>query len=126
MKGEVMRDPWTDQFQEKLIANRNELRERLVRIEENHRRPLARNSTERAAELENRDVIDALGNEARVELGQIATALERIEALEYGACDQCGDPIREERLLACPHADKCIGCATDEAPVGANRSASGR
>lgn len=119
-----MRDPWTDQFREKLLANKNELQQRLARIEENHRRPLAKDSTERATELEDLDVVDALGNEARFELRQIAEALARIEALEYGICDACGEPIREARLLAYPHAAKCIDCATDKVPAGAHQHAS--
>jgi RNA polymerase-binding protein DksA len=115
----MMPDPWTDQFREKLLANKDELQQRLARIEENHRRPLAQDSTERATELEDLDVVDALGNEARFELRQITDALARIETQDYGICEACGEPIREARLLAYPHAAKCIDCATDKAPADA-------
>ncbi len=89
-----------------------ELLLRLERISENHRRPLDSDSKERATQLENSEVVDALGNEARDELGQVTAALRRIEVGRFGICTSCHDEIGERRLTAFPQAEKCIECAS--------------
>lgn len=40
----------------------------------------------------------------------IETALERIQAGEYGECEDCGEPINTSRLKAVPWAPKCVTC----------------
>ena len=101
-----------DRLRDELKQQKSELEQRLARINENHRRPLESDSKERAMQLENREVVDALGNEAREELEQIAAALVRINNGEFGYCTVCGDAISEQRLQAFPQADKCIECAS--------------
>lgn len=107
-----MQDFSLKQVRAELAQQKSELEQRLARINENHRRPLETDSKERAIQLENSEVVDALGNEAREELEQISTALARIEKGEFGICASCGDPINEKRLAAFPRADKCIECAS--------------
>ncbi len=41
----------------------------------------------------------------------LAAALERIEAGDFGFCDECGDFIGWRRLDLDPTAMRCIGCA---------------
>ena len=41
---------------------------------------------------------------------KIGSALERIARGEYGLCQDCGDPIKFERLRARPSAELCINC----------------
>lgn len=101
----------TDDLKRVLIAKRTELRERLERINANLRRGLAADSAERAKELEDSDVVDALGNEARQELADIDVALERLDADQYDVCAQCGGAIAASRLRAYPYASTCIDCA---------------
>lgn len=67
-----------------------------------------------AKELEDTEVVDALGNEAREELSRIAATLQRIEEGSYGQCIECGDAIDKARLEAYPYADECIECARDD------------
>ena len=43
-------------------------------------------------------------------LVQIETALRRIEAGTFGACETCGKPIAPERLEALPWAVDCVDC----------------
>lgn len=45
---------------------------------------------------------------------KLSKALEKIEAGEYGECEECGCDIRFERLIARPTAELCITCK-DEA-----------
>jgi RNA polymerase-binding protein DksA len=101
-----------DKLRAALKQQKSELEQRLVRINENHRRPLEPDSKERATQLENREVVDALGNEAREELEQIAAALQRLDSGEFGFCSGCGDEISEQRLNAFPQADRCVECAS--------------
>lgn len=106
-----MQDDWIKELQIELTATKAELEQRLRRIHEHHRRPLESDSKEQATQLENQEVVDALGNEARLELKQVSLALAKIRDGEFGFCEECGDSIGRNRLLAYPHARKCIDCA---------------
>ena len=89
------------------------LEERLGRIKENVRRGFNADSGEMAKELEDQEVVDALGNEAREELRLISGALQRIASGDYGICRECGEEIPAERLRIAPIAEHCIDCATE-------------
>ncbi len=99
---------------ERLEKKKAELYGRLDRVKANVRRGNDPDSKERAKELEDSEVVDALGNEARVEIAKINEALRRIDSDEYGICDECGADIEEGRLEAHPYARKCIDCARFE------------
>ena len=73
--------------------------------------PLDPDFSEQAVEVENNEVLDALGNSARNEIEKIKQAISRIDAGTYGVCLICGQPIRKERLVALPYAKLCIHCA---------------
>jgi len=100
-----------DGFKEVLETKKVELTTRLERINANLRRGYEADSKERAKQLEDNEVVDALGNEAREELVKIAAALQRLDAGEFGLCIECGLPIKEGRLKVYPYADECIECA---------------
>jgi DnaK suppressor protein len=55
--------------------------------------------------------VDALGNETRAELKKISVALKKMEAGDYGICEQCGLQIAPKRMEAHPYATGCIDCA---------------
>ena len=95
-----------------LIKKRDELTVRLENIKENITRGRSADSQEQAQELENAEVVDALGNEARLELSQIARALEKIKNGGFGICVNCDEEILIARLKAHPFAALCIRCAT--------------
>ena len=46
-------------------------------------------------------------------LQQIEAALERIEEVQYGKCEECGKPIPKTRLNAIPYTPVCIKCAEE-------------
>ncbi|MDH3266859.1 MAG: TraR/DksA family transcriptional regulator [Gammaproteobacteria bacterium] len=106
----MQQDTYSAQRQ-KLEQGKAELVARLERITANLRRGLDADSKERAKELEDSEVVDALGNEARAELVKISAALRRMDAGEYGICIECGAEIERGRLEAHPYARKCIDCA---------------
>lgn len=99
-------------IQAQLLAKQSELVRRLERLKENLTGGRSADSQEQAQELENAEVVDALGNEARIEISKIAKALEQIKKRTYGVCTDCGETIPMARLEAYPFADRCIRCAT--------------
>jgi RNA polymerase-binding protein DksA len=106
-------DPHAE-IREILLAKQAELSRRLESIKQNLLRGRSADSQEQAQELENAEVVDALGNETRAELNKIAKALEQIKNETYGICVDCGEEIPLARLRAYPFADRCIRCATAE------------
>ena len=98
-------------LREQLETKKAELQLRLDRITANVRRGYEADSKERAQQLENNEVVDALGNEARVEIAQISATLRRMDSGDYGFCTECGLEIETGRLGAHPYAEKCIDCA---------------
>jgi RNA polymerase-binding protein DksA len=99
-------------IRERLIEKQAEIATRLERIKENLTAGRSADSQEQAQELENAEVVDALGNEARSEISKIAKALDQIKNGTYGVCEDCGEAIPMARLEAYPFADRCIRCAT--------------
>ena len=100
-----------DGLRQALEAKKEELTIRLDRIHANLRRGYEADSKERAKQLEDHEVVDALGNEAREELAKISAAMRRLESGEYGTCVECGMDIEPGRLEVYPYADECIECA---------------
>ena len=112
-----------DGLREELLRKKQELSTRLERITANLRRGYEADSKERAKQLEDSEVVDALGNEARTELRKISAALSRIESGDFGTCGECNSSIDQDRLRAYPYATECIDCATmDEAKTRDSRS----
>jgi DnaK suppressor protein len=94
-----------------LQAKKNELSGRLERITANVQRGFDADSKEMAKELEDSEVVDALGNEARNEIAKISAAMQRLDNGRYGICSACGEPIDPSRIKVYPYADECIDCA---------------
>lgn len=101
-----------NEIRERLLAKQQELNRRLENIKSNLTRGRSADSQEQAQELENAEVVDALGNEAQHELRLIAKALDQIKNDSYGDCIDCGKTIPSARLKAHPFAERCIDCAT--------------
>ncbi len=102
-----------ERHHQQLLKTREQLTRRLRALERDARTPLNKDSEEQATELENRDVMIALGDEAHSELAEIERALERLRTGSYGTCVRCGEPIAEGRLDAYPAAARCVACASD-------------
>ena len=100
-----------DALRQQLVDKKSELQARLERITANVRRGYEADSKERAKQLEDSEVVDALGNEAREEIAKISAAMERLDAGEYGICTECGGDIDDARIRAYPYAEECIDCA---------------
>ena len=103
---------WPEGLREELLQKKEELTARLERITANLRRGYEADSKERAKQMEDSEVVDALGNEARAELQKVSAALARMDSGDFGICIDCGMSIGEERIKAYPYALECIDCAT--------------
>lgn len=113
----ITMDPYAE-IREILLAKQRELSDRLENLKQNLLRGRSADSQEQAQELENAEVVDALGNETRLELSKIAKALDQIKNNTYGICADCGQEIPLARLKVQPFADRCIRCATAAEAAG--------
>ncbi len=98
---------------QKLNLKKQELEERLNRVEDSLRKTHAKDWSEQAQERENDEVVEQLEESARLELNQIYEALSRAEKNKYGICEVCDGLIRAERLEALPYTNRCFNCASE-------------
>lgn len=102
-----------DSLIKKLNARKEELEERLDKVEDSLRKTHAKDWSEQAQERENEEVVEQLEETARIELTQIHDALARLENNQYGLCEVCDNPIRIERLEVLPYTNRCFDCASE-------------
>ncbi len=94
-----------------LLKRQVELSTRLKAVELDLHKAYNQDSGEQAVERENDEVLEAIASETAKELAQIDRALSKLGTDQYGSCDQCGEPIGNERLEVLPTATTCISCA---------------
>ncbi len=110
-----------EQFRQRLVQERQEIRERITHMEEgalevpiqdsiselsmydNHPADLGTETFERSKDI-------ALREAAQIHLAKIEDALTKIKEDAYGKCDTCGTEIPLERLEAMPATTMCIKC----------------
>lgn len=103
-----------EEIRKRLLTTREELQRRVESIKadiRHSREPLSQDFAEQAVERENEEVLDALGNAARVELNHIRKALDRMDQGDYEFCTRCGEEIPLARLEIVPYTDLCVVCA---------------
>ena len=100
-----------------LLARAAQLRERLARVQADLRRetnPLPGDSADAAIVVENDEILAALEQATRRELGLIDTAMERLEHGLHSICETCGGKIEADRLRIVPYATQCVACAGEK------------
>jgi len=110
----------TDRLKQKLLQERERVQAALDNIHDDHPGTISDETGEdavydnhladTATETYDRELDYTLGENAEHVLGEIDSALERIEQGTYGACTRCGKPIAPERLEARPWATLDIDC----------------
>ena len=101
-------------FKNILHSWKNELMEEVDRTV-NHMKDEAANfpdPADRATQEEEFSLELRTRDRERKLIKKIDTTIERIEAKDYGFCDQCGVEIGIRRLEARPTADLCVDCKT--------------
>ena len=100
-----------DKMRAQLKEDLRQLGAKAEEIEEDLRSPKSTGWEDRATEIEDDDVLNALEGSALREIGEIRTALKRLDDGTYEQCTSCGKKIGEKRLAALPYAAQCIKCA---------------
>lgn len=100
-----------EELRQELETRLAELQARLASLKADAAQSHSADSAEQAQERENDEVVDAIGNETRISIRIIQTALEKIADGTYGACEGCGEDIGVDRLRAVPEATHCVDCA---------------
>lgn len=72
---------------------------------------------DRATLESNRNFTLRLRDRERVLVRKIQEALQRIETGSFGICEECGEAIDKERLLARPVTTLCIDCKEEQERV---------
>jgi DnaK suppressor protein len=65
---------------------------------------------DKASNERERELTLTLGDRERGKLSEIENALERLVDNTYDECDECGEPIGEDRLRALPFTRVCVEC----------------
>ncbi|OGP18627.1 MAG: hypothetical protein A2V21_307085 [Deltaproteobacteria bacterium GWC2_55_46] len=63
-----------------------------------------------ASNERDRELALMLGDRDREKLAEIEDALERLRDSSYGTCEECSEPVAEERLRALPATRVCVEC----------------
>ncbi|MBC7963846.1 MAG: RNA polymerase-binding protein DksA [Steroidobacteraceae bacterium] len=69
--------------------------------------------TDRATQESDRNFELRIRDRERKLINKIKDALDRIEADEFGICEDCGEEISEARLKVRPVTTQCINCKMD-------------
>lgn len=72
---------------------------------------------ERATEKWDVQTLARLGEADARSLAEVIAALRRLDDGNYGTCENCEEPIGDERLDALPTARMCIECADESRPT---------
>ena len=102
-----------DQLRNQLLVKRQEildLYEHDLRVGQESSDEGAEDLVDRANSAYNREFMLSLSGSEREVLKEIESAIERVDAGEYGVCNACGEKIPAKRLQALPWARYCIDC----------------
>lgn len=98
-------------LREKLLSRQRELRALLEKSQPTRTSPQeVHDFKDAAAEEVDLSVDEVTAAHHWAELAQIDAALRRLETGHYGICQDCGEAISQERLLALPATATCARC----------------
>jgi DnaK suppressor protein len=104
----------TDKLREQLVGDRQRLLESahsaLNFTMDRDRDRVGRDSMDESTEEELYSIQLRLHDREKFLLGKIDAALERLGEGEIDECEDCGDPIGFDRLMARPVTTLCIDC----------------
>jgi RNA polymerase-binding transcription factor DksA len=100
-----------EKIRKNLLALQAELQQRLGRAQTEERHEVEEHEDTTAQLWQASEIRDGMNDEAVGELRDISRALARLDAGDYGTCENCGEPINPARLEALPYATRCIACA---------------
>lgn len=103
-----------EEFRKKLEARQQELRNSVLKTEEDGRAAdnadIAQDIADRASSSYQKEFLFHRSNNERQMLQMVEGALARIREGNYGECISCGNDIETRRLEAVPWTRHCRGC----------------
>ncbi len=108
-----MRKSLLGKFKGRLEQEQEELRALMSRRGQDIRandREAPEDSAEQAANAYTKELVSYQTDSERIRLSLVSKALKRIESLEFGSCESCGEAIEPKRLNAVPWARYCRAC----------------
>jgi RNA polymerase-binding transcription factor DksA len=101
-----------EKLHERLCQRRDELRDRLSRVQADLRREIDLSDfADQAIQRSNDAVLRAITHTTESELSRIEVALQRIAEQRYHRCSGCGEDIGLDRLSIVPYTEHCLQCA---------------
>ena len=115
--GVSMKKKDLEKFKERLLAQKKQIVEssqKVLERELNVDRDDLPDELDLATSELSKSLMLRLNDRERAILPKIEKALQRIEAGEYGVCEDCGGEIGVSRLEVRPFASLCIKCKEEE------------
>ena len=106
-----------EKFRKLLLLERQQIMQHLHRLEGDSESELDQtggDSIDLAAMEINQNAIHKMGSREKKLLQKIELALAKVDAGEFGVCEQCGEDIALGRLEARPVTQYCIDCKTEQ------------
>jgi len=107
---------WKEEIKQMLLGMKAELLRdvsKSVRIESDHLRFDIGDFYDHATSDRDRELYLTFTDRERDKLRLIDEALEKIKSRTFGICEECGEEIGEDRLMAMPFANLCLSCKMD-------------
>jgi DnaK suppressor protein len=109
-----------EQLEQRLLAERHALVTEVDDAQSESVDELGREAvgwSDSATSTYERELDSGLIDELDDELEQVAQARRRVADGTYGVCDECGEPIADERLCAVPATRWCIAHARENSRI---------
>lgn len=110
-----MDDAARQKLKDRILDEMAETQERIMSLEKATEAVAPDKALGRLSRLEamsDKSVNDAALVEARSRMEQLDVALSKVYQRDFGVCVTCREPIALERIMALPHANQCVACAS--------------
>ena len=114
---QTMPEGRTERLRQLLLVRRQEIQRQIDELLAQHRADQTQLREESVADTEDLSTRDSVSHqqlsilEVRNQMRlQVEAALQRLDEGTYGICEDCQQPINEERVKAMPFARRCIDC----------------
>ncbi|VAV82369.1 hypothetical protein MNBD_DELTA01-82 [hydrothermal vent metagenome] len=112
-KKRPFRNSFKKEMQSMLLENKkhllSEINQKIKQESDGHKKEMGDIYDIASSERE-RELTLMLGDRDRKKIQQVYRALEWLEEEEYGLCEECGEPIGDNRMRALPFTRVCVEC----------------
>ncbi len=112
-KRKPSKNSFKKEMQSMLLENKkhllSEINQKIKQESDDHKKEMGDIYDIASSERE-RELTLMLGDRERKKIQQVYRALEWLEEEEYGLCEECGEPIGDNRMRALPFTRLCVEC----------------